>query len=484
MRDPHIDDAQFRKIALMAGASIFDLFELHTKKGIAQPRNKQALLHHLSEKDAKGALFVSPVLMFLGASVAAWYARSNIPPETLKAVQIRGKTLTRSATKQLIKTGNELNKLTEQFKSRVNQMITRKKKGGTDELNRVGDMVDNMLVDPSQDPMDGSRRNNPPRTHESDKKSFMDRFVDIVSVGKPQIETVTEAWKHTTTIAKYMWQDTILAVIAIVSICTVARFLHLCASSFFSGLGKYNASRYEKNKMKLMYAQQVELAELTHEHKLEAAEMATKLEMVKKLYEQRRLFNPQHYKSVQHQLRKYKHQLLVAPSLVFVACIYRTFLLEQTKSKIFSTLHNNYHQAKPYKPYDDCLANVDSKLHQIFHRSEQHNETIEQLRYHLLQNERKRSTIRAFFGFESRHLLIEHLMHPTGHLRESPHEIAHAIIYHKSLLLTKLLSEPALAEFVHKLFRTTPKTVKTAKHTTAMQRTSTSTRKRPPSGSK
>ena len=102
MRDPHIDDAQFRKIALMAGASIFDLFELDTKKGIARPRSKQALLHHLREKDAKGALFVSPVLMFLGASVAAWYARSNIPPETLKAVQIRGKTLTRSATKQLI----------------------------------------------------------------------------------------------------------------------------------------------------------------------------------------------------------------------------------------------------------------------------------------------------------------------------------------------------------------------------------------------
>ena len=170
-------------------------------------------------------------------------------------------------------------------------------------------------------------------------------------------------------------------------------------------------------------------------------------------------------------------------SLVFVACIYRTYLLEQSKSKIFFTLHNNYHQAKPYQPYDGCLANVDSKLHQIFHRSEQRNETIEQLRYHLLQNERNRSTIRAFFGFESRHLLIEHLMHPTGHLRESPHEIAHAIIYHKSLLLTKLLSEPALAELVHKIFRTTtPKTVK--RTAAAKPRTSTSTRKRPSSGSK
>lgn len=90
----------------------------------------------------------------------------------------------------------------------------------------------------------------------------------------------------------------------------------------------------------------------------------------------------------------------------------------------FQVLHDTHSDPVPHAPYDgSCLRNVDYDIHRLFLESARANEDVEQLRYRLL----KRNTS-AWWLFKERHLQVEHFFRPSGYARESPGEIADAVV--------------------------------------------------------
>ena len=90
-------------------------------------------------------------------------------------------------------------------------------------------------------------------------------------------------------------------------------------------------------------------------------------------------------------------------------------------------------QRKAYKKYDHhCLLDIDSNLHEIFLKAEKNNWSIEQLRTVLIQYTPNVGfgLIPSLFG---RNIQGKHLIRETGEVRDSPGEIAKAIVYYSAM---------------------------------------------------
>ena len=90
-------------------------------------------------------------------------------------------------------------------------------------------------------------------------------------------------------------------------------------------------------------------------------------------------------------------------------------------------------QRKAYKKYDHhCLLDIDSNLHEIFLKAEKHNWSIGQLRTVLIQYTPNVGfgIIPSLFG---RNIQGKHLIRETGELRDSPGEIAKAIVHYSAM---------------------------------------------------
>ena len=72
MKDNRVDNAMFRRIALYAGVPIEELFRLDHDKQRAYALNKKELVAHLYEEKKKRRIYITPLLMFIPASVIAW----------------------------------------------------------------------------------------------------------------------------------------------------------------------------------------------------------------------------------------------------------------------------------------------------------------------------------------------------------------------------------------------------------------------------
>ena len=90
-------------------------------------------------------------------------------------------------------------------------------------------------------------------------------------------------------------------------------------------------------------------------------------------------------------------------------------------------------QRKAYKKYDHhCLLDIDSNLHEIFLKAEKNDWSIEQLRTVLIKYTPNVGfgIIPSLFG---RNIQGKHLIRETGELRDSPGEIAKAIVYYSAM---------------------------------------------------
>ena len=78
LRDPDIGDDAFRSIAMMAGATIDDIFEMDPTSEEARPRTKEELIKYMREQQTKqSGVRVTPLLGFVSAGAIAWYVRST-----------------------------------------------------------------------------------------------------------------------------------------------------------------------------------------------------------------------------------------------------------------------------------------------------------------------------------------------------------------------------------------------------------------------
>ena len=91
-------------------------------------------------------------------------------------------------------------------------------------------------------------------------------------------------------------------------------------------------------------------------------------------------------------------------------------------------------QRKPYKKYDHhCLFDIDSNLHDIFLEAEKKNWSIGQLRTILLKYTPNNGIFKVIPNFFGRDIQAKHLIRETGELRDSPGEIAKAIVHYSEM---------------------------------------------------
>ena len=89
MKDNRVDNAMFRRIALYAGVPLEELFRLDHDKQRAYTLNKKELVAHLYEEKKKRRIYITPLLMFIPVSVIAWYVQSEEGREIRKHVTER-----------------------------------------------------------------------------------------------------------------------------------------------------------------------------------------------------------------------------------------------------------------------------------------------------------------------------------------------------------------------------------------------------------
>lgn len=74
LHDPKIDDNTFRSIAIMAGATIEDIFMMDSTSKIAVPRKKEELVSQMRNQQNKpSGLRVTPLLGLVSTGAIAWY---------------------------------------------------------------------------------------------------------------------------------------------------------------------------------------------------------------------------------------------------------------------------------------------------------------------------------------------------------------------------------------------------------------------------
>lgn len=74
--DPKIDDNTFRSIAIMAGATVEDIFVMDTTSQMAIPRKKEELVSHMRKQQKKpSGLRVTPLLGLVSTGAIAWYVK-------------------------------------------------------------------------------------------------------------------------------------------------------------------------------------------------------------------------------------------------------------------------------------------------------------------------------------------------------------------------------------------------------------------------
>lgn len=74
LHDPKIDDNTFRSIAIMAGATVEDIFVMNTTSQMAIPRKKEKLVLHMRKQQNKpSGLRVTPLLGLVSTGAIAWY---------------------------------------------------------------------------------------------------------------------------------------------------------------------------------------------------------------------------------------------------------------------------------------------------------------------------------------------------------------------------------------------------------------------------
>ena len=74
LHDPKIDDNTFRSIAMMAGATVEDIFKMDTTSQMAIPRKKEELILHMHKQQNKpSGLRVTPLLGLVSTGAIAWY---------------------------------------------------------------------------------------------------------------------------------------------------------------------------------------------------------------------------------------------------------------------------------------------------------------------------------------------------------------------------------------------------------------------------
>ena len=93
------------------------------------------------------------------------------------------------------------------------------------------------------------------------------------------------------------------------------------------------------------------------------------------------------------------------------------------------------------------LRNLDHKLHKMFLTSAKEDESVDALRYRLIKYHY------SSFWNKSRLILLTHLVTPTGHIRDSPDQIAHAIAKYTSTM-TDIFSGRLFGQFVRNTMRT------------------------------
>ena len=180
----------------------------------------------------------------------------------------------------------------------------------------------------------------------------------------------------------------------------------------------------------------------------------TKLHLIEKdtKIEQLQLFHTRRYNNVVNQLNRFKTALCVLPATATIVMLYYKMCQRRTKEAVFHVLHNNYRKAIPYKPYNGkALRNIDYTLHKMFLASAKKDESVDALRYRIIQYHH--STFGSRFGSKTRLILLNHLVEPTGHLRDSPDQIASAIVKYQSTF-TDVLSGRMFTRIARNTLRT------------------------------
>ena len=149
--------------------------------------------------------------------------------------------------------------------------------------------------------------------------------------------------------------------------------------------------------------------------------------------------SPHAYGKFSDAVQKFGAALLVVAPLGALACIYHSYRTTSKRNATFRALHLRRNQPRAQTPYDGCLRREDYALHKLFKRyTADHASTtysaddIDHLRYQLLAHQGKRTTLKALLGLEGRYLLADHLLEPTGHVRDSPGNIARAVVEHQA----------------------------------------------------
>ena len=381
-RDPKIDDAMLRKMAILSGASFFDIFEMQPNKKVALPRNKSTLLKYLETKSKQGSLVVSPVLTKLDKDTAK---------ETIDWYLIEAKGHTR---KRGCQRGGAYSDFT----------------GITAFTTTVG--------------------------------HFVQPITNLSNAVSAQGSIIQTANKLNTTVEQ-----------------SVTKLSYIVFAICLSQLIAISMSAYYRHS----------LQKTNHEQIKERQQLAHRLA------EQRSLLNPRNYKNVKKQLKRYRNHLLVAPPVVFITLLYHSYAFNshsrRTSSKNIDLMYNDDDTVVPYKAYDNCLRTIDYRLHQLFKTSAKANDTIDALRYRLLKREQERTTFRSLLGFDTRHLLMDHLVQSNGHVRDSPYAIAHAILKYKSGFMRRMLAEPWMTRIFGNVLRSRKRSSSKILRKTSGQRT-------------
>lgn len=158
------------------------------------------------------------------------------------------------------------------------------------------------------------------------------------------------------------------------------------------------------------------------------------------------------YNNFINQLKRFQTALYVLPATATIVMLYYKMCQRRTKEAVFHVLHNNYRKAIPYKPYNGkALRNIDYTLHKMFLASAKKDESVDALRYRIIQYHH--STFGSRFGSKTRLIMLNHLVEPTGHLRDSPDQIASAIVKYQSTF-TDVLSGRMFTRVARNTLRT------------------------------
>lgn len=449
LHDDTIDDNQFRKLAILSGAQFIDLFEMNDETKEAIPRTKHQLLVHLQHMEEQKVIWVTPALMLGGMGAAVgWYLNASTVNKTLKdgAGQMM-KGVKRGATKVTKWTNDMVNG------SRMYQALTKKKTN-----NGVG-------------------------AHGHTQIGGMRRNIEVPLTPYDIIGGITYA------LALFMLYGVSQMLYNTMKPIVVEPYKILLKSGSFIGssLKKILDLQDKKLELKTQQAQQelqrslqwsqenirkeelkVQQQELEYNHHIKkeqikaeqnANQMMEQLKMTKlhlkekdAKIEQLQLLHTRRYNNVVTQLNRFKTALCVLPATATIVMLYYKMCQRRTKEAVFHVLHNNYRKEIPYKPYNGkALRNIDYTLHKMFLASAKKDESVDALRYRIIQYHH--STFGSHFGSKTKLIMLNHLVEPTGHLRDSPDQIASAIVKYQSTF-TDVLSGRMFTRIARNTLRT------------------------------